>query len=131
MSIVNYARVAALFSAFFVLASFGYSNDFFVAAMFIGAFALFVAAVGLLVWVVNRYERRVASLSQAERLGLWVHESLHGWGSWRDFSEMIKVERKANRSVVSRAPSRCCVGVRVCGVILTVVLSTTLADFGD
>ena len=74
MSIVNYARVAALFSAFFVLASFGYSEDFFVAAMFIGAFALFFAAVGLLVWVVNRYERAafVASLSQAERLGLWA-----------------------------------------------------------
>ena len=100
MSIVNYARVAALFSAFFVLASFGYSEDFFVAAMFIGAFALFVAAAGLLVWVVNRYERAafVASLSQAERLGLWADESLHGWGSWRDFSEMIKVERKSRLS---------------------------------
>jgi len=97
MSIVNYARVAALFSAFLVLASFRYSDDLLAGAMFIGAFALFVAAVGLLVWVVNRYERAafVASLSQAERLSLWAHETLNGWGSWRDFNERIKVERNS------------------------------------
>jgi len=98
MSMKKFARLAAVFLLFLLVPILLYSDDpILLAMMYIGAFALFVAAVGLLSWVFNRHERArfVASLSEAERVGLWAHEALNGWDSWRDFNAMIEHERAA------------------------------------
>ena len=98
MSTKKFARLAAVFLIFLLIPILLYSDDpILVALMYSGAFALFVTVVGLIAWVLNRHERVafVASLSEAERVGLWAHEVLNGWDSWRDFSEMIERERAA------------------------------------
>lgn len=65
------------------------------ALTFGGAFALAIAAVCLVAWVMDRRARAafVASLTDAESLGLRGFEAVHGWGSWRNFSEAVAKDR--------------------------------------
>jgi hypothetical protein len=98
MSTKKFTRLAAVFLVFLLVPILLYSDDPILLAMiYIGAFALFVAAVGLLAWIFNRQDRAnfVASLSEAEHLGLWAHEALNGWDSWRDYDAMIERDRAA------------------------------------
>jgi hypothetical protein len=109
MSTKKFALQAAVFWLFLLVPILLYSDDpILLAMMYIGAFALFVASVGLLAWIFNRHERAkfVASLSEAERVGLWAHEVLSGWDSWRDYNAMIEHERAAKAESRMNRPRR-------------------------
>jgi hypothetical protein len=65
------------------------------ALTFSSLFALAIAAVCLGAWVADRRARAafMATLTEAERVGLRCFEALHGWASWRELTKVVSSDR--------------------------------------
>ncbi len=90
--------VTIFFVCFVLVACVGFQRDddpIIFALTFSGLLALTIAAVCLGAWVIDRRARAafVATLTDAERVGLRGFEALRGWASWRDFTKAVSIDR--------------------------------------
>jgi hypothetical protein len=90
--------ITIFFLCFVGVACVGFRRDddpIMFALTFSGLFALAIAAVLLGAWVIDRRARAafVATLTDAERVGLRGFEALRGWASWRDFTKVVSIDR--------------------------------------